>query len=166
MQSFFYRRVLIYVPNSVFDLICFYVGCIMTSVFNSNASDVAHTTAKKRILVVDDDPIVRKLVVTIANAAGFTVVEASNGEEALKFITESGEPLPELMLVDVYMPHMDGIKYCNTLKENEFFPLDRVVIVSAANAKRDQELIKSLPIRGFIQKPFTKRALQDLLSSI
>lgn len=123
-------------------------------------------SSTKRVLIVDDDPIVRKFVMAVANVVGITVIETENGEEALKFLADSGEQLPDLMLVDLYMPHMDGIKYCRTLKERELFPLDRVVVISATSTKRAQELIKSLSVRCFLQKPFTVDDLRKLFSSI
>ncbi len=67
------------------------------------------------VLVVDDERLIRTMLVDILEAQGFTCRTASNGEEAL---TACAEVLPDLILTDIMMPVLDGIETCRRLKAN------------------------------------------------
>ena len=67
------------------------------------------------VLVVDDERLIRTMLVDILEAQGFTCRTASNGEEAL---TACAEAQPDLILTDIMMPVMDGIEACRRLKAN------------------------------------------------
>ncbi len=67
------------------------------------------------VLVVDDERLIRTMLVDILEAQGFTCRTASNGEEAL---TACAEALPDLILTDIMMPVLDGIETCRRLKAN------------------------------------------------
>ena len=72
---------------------------------------------KNKILVVDDDPKIRRLVELKLDHAGFEIRTAASGLEALDVIAQHG--LPHLAIVDIMMPGMDGFETCQHLKENE-----------------------------------------------
>ncbi|MCS6884972.1 MAG: response regulator [Acidobacteriota bacterium] len=116
----------------------------------------------KWVLVVDDDPIVRKLISVVAKSCNFEVVEANNGREALELLKTDYTYLPDLILVDLYMPEMDGAKYCQALRDELGYPLERVVVISSASMKKDRDLIASLGVRDFLKKPFSMTDIRKL----
>jgi CheY-like chemotaxis protein len=120
----------------------------------------------KSILVVEDDSMTRMIISRIARTVVNKVIEANNGDEALTYL-KNVEPvnLPSLLMVDIYMPYMDGIVFCRKLKELNLFPLERVIIISAADRKVERDAIEELGIGGFLQKPFSPNKLRQELSS-
>src|SRR5437879_4275290 len=71
------------------------------------------TSSEPIVLIVDDDPVVRSLMRATLEDEGFAVLEADNGVEAVRLCDES---LPDLLVVDVLMPVMDGFELCRELR--------------------------------------------------
>jgi CheY-like chemotaxis protein len=136
----------------------------MTQIDSEQATD---GTRPKRLLIVDDDPVVRLLIKAVAESVGAVVVEFENGRDAIAYLQEGagGEP-PALILADIYMPYLDGVAFCSQLARDALFPLDRVVLVSAATSTKDIEKIASLSVGGFLQKPFVISELRALLRAM
>ncbi|AKO93737.1 response regulator [Priestia filamentosa] len=112
------------------------------------------------VLIIEDDPMVQELNKTFINKVqGFTVVgTASNGEEGLEKLKELN---PELALLDIFMPKLNGVATLQKLR-NENFTTD-IIVVSAA---KDGETIKKVLQNGaidYIMKPFTFERLQQAL---
>ncbi|GAB4483758.1 MAG: response regulator [Thermodesulfovibrionales bacterium] len=107
----------------------------------------------KKILVVDDEPQNVKLLSSLLEAVGYQTVSASNGSEALERMRES---IPDLVLLDVMMPEMDGFETCDMIKSDPAMQTVPVVIVSAL-ADRDSKL-KGLNVGAneFLTKPIDK----------
>ena len=103
---------------------------------------------KPSILVVDDDPKLRRLVERQLTAEGFDVVLASNGEEAL-YQASLGHP--DLIVLDISMPVMDGFEALERLRE--FFN-DPVIILSATDQEREKVRALDLGADDYITKPF------------
>lgn len=80
------------------------------------------------VLVVDDDPMKRQLLRMILERAGFGVAEASDGAEALLSLDNV---VPDLMTLDVMMPHMDGFAVCEQVRQNPKTAALPIIIVSA-----------------------------------
>lgn len=80
------------------------------------------------VLVVDDDPMKRQLLRMILERAGFGVAEASDGAEALLSLDSV---VPDLMTLDVMMPHMDGFAVCEQVRQNPKTAALPIIIVSA-----------------------------------
>ncbi len=80
------------------------------------------------VLVVDDDPMKRQLLRLILERAGFGVAEASDGAEALLSLDDA---VPDLMTLDVMMPHMDGFAVCEQVRQNPKTAALPIIIVSA-----------------------------------
>ncbi len=73
----------------------------------------------KKILVVDDEPAILKMISARLRAAGYGVISAENGSDALQLArTEK----PDLIILDLMLPKMDGFEVCATLKSDERFP--------------------------------------------
>jgi len=81
---------------------------------------------KKKILVVDDEPDILQVITFRLDKAGYAVAGVSNGEEALRMV---GEDRPDLILLDVMMPGLDGFEVCRRIKEKT--PGQKIIIYTA-----------------------------------
>jgi CheY-like chemotaxis protein len=109
-----------------------------------------------KVLVVDDEENVREAVSYILEERGFIVEEARNGKEALKEVARSK---PDIIILDVSMPEMDGIQACRRLRKN---PNMRDIPIIFLSAQRDiAEAIQDIPGEriGYIEKPFDIKCL-------
>jgi len=113
---------------------------------------------KRKILIVDDEPNVRKLLRTLLK--DFTVVEAEDGEKAVEI---AGAEKPDLILMDIMMPKMDGYSSCYALKREEANRSIPIIILTAIDLKLNLQLGKEIGAEGYITKPFNS---QDLLDNI
>jgi len=107
----------------------------------------------EKILVVDDSGTNRLLLSSILKKSGFEVTEARNGEEALRHALDL---MPDLILLDVMMPIMDGYEACDQLKKNDRTRDIPVIFLSARAEAGDK--IKGLELGGadYVAKPFNK----------
>ena len=104
-----------------------------------------------KILVVDDEEHVVAAIVTNLQIDGFDVVPAYNGAEALELVpTES----PDLIILDVMMPEMDGWEVLQSLKENPDTESIPVVMLTALSQDRDIEMGWELEANAYLTKPF------------
>lgn len=111
------------------------------------------------VLVVDDSPIMRKMVIHSLKVAGIEVdkmLQASHGGEALASI-ESARP--QLVLCDVHMPTMDGAELVRTLAERGRLPALPVVMISSERNDAQQHELEKLGVRAYLHKPFYPEAL-------
>jgi len=110
--------------------------------------------ANEKILVVDDDPTVLKLLQLTLKSDGYNVVTAANGEEALEVANREE---PDLIVSDIMMPQMDGVEFCWMIRENSKIPTVPFIFLTA-RSETEMEL------RGFrtgaddyIRKPFERK---------
>jgi len=96
---------------------------------------------KQTIMIVEDDTFVMDIYQTKLSQAGFNVVSAVNGIEAIK-ILESGEVLPDLMLLDIIMPYVDGLEVLKKVKEQE--RLKNIPIILLTNLSQKEEVTQGL----------------------
>jgi CheY-like chemotaxis protein len=115
------------------------------------------------VLVAEDESEVRALTARTLEAAGFTVIEAENGEQALEVSRRHEGPI-DLLMSDVLMPKMGGIDLANRLSEER--PGIRILLVSGYSP--DQTMAADDPSRvtGFLQKPFTSTELVSKASKL
>jgi len=113
-----------------------------------------------KILIADDEPSVRLLVKRFLSE-NYTVLEASNGEEAVS-ITRTEKP--DLILMDILMPKMDGYTACHIIKTDELTKDIPVVMLTAVAYKLNKQLGKALYADGYITKPFSSQDLIDTIS--
>ncbi len=109
-----------------------------------------------RILAVDDEPHILKLVAFSLRAQGFDVLEASDGLAALD-IAEKEQP--DLILLDVMMPALDGYEACRRIKANPATKDIPVVMLSAKSQKGEQAAGLDAGALDYICKPFTPKDL-------
>lgn len=113
------------------------------------------TTTNKSVLVVEDDPIVRELLLRVISKAGFSVLEAGDGCEALELIHSGAKP--DVLLTDVLMPEMNGAELVKKLKPE--YPDLPVIYMSAHSNEVLGALDNSRDDNQFLQKPFIGRAV-------
>ena len=110
------------------------------------------------VLLVDDDPQVRELVRINLEFEGYTVREAADAEEGLEAIAEAK---PDLVLLDVMMPHVDGWEMLRRMQENFGVGAIPVVMFSGKVDERAEEQAASRGAQGFIGKPFDLQQLVE-----
>ena len=109
------------------------------------------------ILLVEDEPAVRSMAARVLRRSGYAVLEASNGEEALRVAAKSGPGSIQLVLTDIVMPQMDGKAF-----SEEFTRLNPGVCVLFMSGYIEESMLRKQaldPDRNFLQKPFTPAAL-------
>lgn len=116
-----------------------------------------------KILVVDDDPLVTGLVKINLEFGGFEVEEAWGGEEALQIIEER---VPDLVLLDVMMPELDGWDLLRMLRSNPTTKDLPVVLLTAKVQERDVAKGWQMGADGYISKPFNPLEMVDRLKAV
>ncbi len=103
------------------------------------------------VLVVDDEAVNRKLMAELLSSRGYRVEVASNGEEA---ISQVRAVRPDLILLDVMMPRLDGLQTCRILKQDEDTRLIPIVLLTALAALEDRVTGIEAGADDFLTKPF------------
>jgi len=111
-----------------------------------------------RILAVDDEPHILKLVCFSLTARGYEMLEASDGLRALEIAEQEH---PDLILLDVMMPALDGYETCRRLKANPATADIPVVMLSAKSQKAEQAVGLQAGALDYITKPFTPKDLAE-----
>lgn len=110
-----------------------------------------------RIMVVDDSATIRDLIALNLSLEGYDVVTAEDGEECLRQLAdvlEGRSPLPQLLMLDVVMPGLDGVELTARLKATPAVQHIPILIVSASAQRRDFELAQGAGADGYLTKPF------------
>ena len=105
----------------------------------------------RTVLVVDDDPHIRALLVFAFEKAGMAVREAADGEEALGEVARAA---PDLVVLDINMPRMDGLEVCRRLRATSEVP---VLFLSSRDEEFDRVLGIELGADDYVVKPFSPR---------
>jgi len=103
------------------------------------------------ILIVDDDPHIRQLLVFAFGKAGLETIEAADGEEAL---TQVERQRPDLVILDINMPRMDGLEVCRRLRAQDDVP---IFFLSSRDDEIDRVLGIELGGDDYVVKPFSPR---------
>jgi two-component system cell cycle response regulator DivK len=115
----------------------------------------------KKILVIDDNEKNRKLIKVILVKSGFQVIEAENGEEGINMAKSER---PDLILMDIQMPMMDGINASKILKSNLLTKHIPVITLTSFAMKGDRErIILEAGCDGYISKPI---AIKEFLNEV
>jgi chemosensory pili system protein ChpA (sensor histidine kinase/response regulator) len=114
------------------------------------------------VLIVDDDAPIRNLLHQVFKRLGLTTREAKDGVEALSCIDEQ---LPDLVMLDLMMPRMNGWQVLEHLRDNGILDELPVVVLTAVGPVRAEGL-KEFPIRAVLGKPFEIRELIETVQQI
>ncbi len=115
----------------------------------------------KVILIVEDDPKSLKLTRDLLQVSGYTTIEATDGEQGVELVKEWK---PDLILMDIMMPKMDGYTACQAIKTDKATAGTPVVMLTAMGYELNKELAKRMGADGYITKPFSRQELLDVIS--
>jgi two-component system KDP operon response regulator KdpE len=109
------------------------------------------------ILVVDDEPQIRRVLRSTLSSKGYAIVEARNGQEALEKLRAER---PDLILLDVHMPVLDGLEACREIRASSRVP---VIMLTVRGAEKDKVCALDAGADDYVVKPF---GIQELLARI
>ena len=116
-----------------------------------------------KVLIIDDHPSSRMTAVALLSIEGYEVLEADSGPAGLECVIEVN---PDVILLDVMMPGMDGFEVCRRLKQDEHTRLIPVVFITALNDKRSRILGIEAGGDDFLSKPFDRLELSARIKSL
>jgi CheY-like chemotaxis protein len=116
-----------------------------------------------KILIAEDNAVNRELLRELLEMRGYTVVEACDGEEALRMIEQTQ---PDLLLLDIGMPVLDGFAVVRKIRENPRLAPLPVVAVTAYAMQGDREKILNSQFDGYLSKPVNSRSLAEELDRL
>lgn len=117
----------------------------------------------KRILLVDDEPHVLRVLRMALERAGYTVDDAANGEEALTSITSNP---PDLMITDIDMPRMTGTELCERIRNGASAHSFPIFVVTARTDPEHRTWASALGDINFLEKPVSVRRLTATLEGV
>lgn len=119
-------------------------------------------TAKK-ILIVDDDPNILLSVEFLLVKNGYDVLVARNGMEAMEIIEDT---VPDIVLLDIMMPDVDGYVICEYIKKNERTKYAKVIFLSAKSREVDVNFGYEMGADLYMVKPFSTRTLLERINDL
>jgi len=119
--------------------------------------------SRGRILVVDDEIYIVHILDFSLGMEGYEVITALDGEEALK---KASETKPDLIVLDIMMPKMDGYETCKALKADEATKHIPVILLSAKGRNVDMQTGYDVGADEYITKPFSPRKLVDRINTM
>lgn len=119
--------------------------------------------AHLKVLIVDDELINRALLLRLLPALGFAAEAVENGHAALGKVAEWQ---PDVVLMDMMMPGMDGIQTTKALRDAYGAEKPYIVIVSASSQPEDKKLCAEAGCNGFLSKPIRQEVLLGMLNSL
>jgi len=118
---------------------------------------------KAKILVVDDEVNITQILEFSIGAEGFEVITATNGEEA---IDKARKEQPDLIILDIMMPRIDGYEACRILKANPLTKNIPVVLLTAKGRDIDKRLGYEVGATDYIVKPFSPNKLIERINEL
>lgn len=116
---------------------------------------------RKKILVVEDNVMNKILVREILALRGYEVIEAGSGMEALRAMEEHA---PDMVLMDLHLPDMDGLAATQRIKANDRFSAIPIIALTASAMKGDEEYFLSQGFDGYLAKPVSVKKLVDVVA--
>ncbi|MEM7554735.1 MAG: two-component system response regulator [Cyanobacteria bacterium P01_A01_bin.84] len=142
----------------------FYSNSLLSGSLSAKGSSANHAESDEpKVLVVDDHAASRMTAVALLAMEGYEVIEAENGNRAIELIFHKK---PDLILLDVMMPGMDGFEVCQIIKQNEQTRLIPIIFITALNDRRSR--IRGIEVGGddFLTKPFDRLELAARVKSL
>ena len=160
------------VPSSRLSLSAEIEQSILPSSSNSsdrllNPSDRLKSTLAlqgQSILIIDDSPTQRKLLVLILEKAGCYVLQAGDGQEALNQLRQ--HPEIKLIICDIEMPGMNGFEFLYTYRQDSTLSQVDVIMLTSRSGHKHRQMSFELGARAYLTKPFSKQELLNLLSDL
>jgi len=121
------------------------------------------STEAKRILICDDDPAILRVLEVNLEVEGYDVLLAHHGQEAYEVAVAEH---PDLIILDIMMPRLDGYQTCAKLKENDAVKDIPVVFLSAKAQQSDIDRGKEFGVADYLTKPFDPMDLLDVVERL
>jgi signal transduction histidine kinase/DNA-binding response OmpR family regulator len=121
----------------------------LVAILNKQRRDRPNGPSALRILIVDDEPSVRTLLRRILERDGHAVAEAENGRVGLQRV---GENVPDLILLDLTMPEMDGFEFVGELRKNDAWQAIPIIVVTAKHLSTEDRAKLSRSVQNVLQK--------------
>ncbi len=118
---------------------------------------------KKRILIVDDEKDILNVLRFRLEANNYEVLSASDGQEGLN---KARSENPDLIILDLMLPKLDGYKICRILKFDENYKAIPIIIFTASAQKKDEELGMEMGADAYIAKPFESKILLEKMKEL
>jgi CheY-like chemotaxis protein len=115
------------------------------------------STARLRILVIEDSRATRELIAQFLSDRGYDVVSASNGQDGLGVIERQRTAPPALVVLDLILPYMDGVAFAEELRRRGLRPRIPLLVLSVDRLGREKA--EQFRAEGFLAKPFELDAL-------
>ena len=128
---------------------------IEPTVFSTAENADKSTETRRRILVVDDDPVVRRILLDLLNNR-YTVISASSGVQLPDLLQKH---TPDLVILDVMLPWVNGFELCRILKSNPQGQNLPVLFVTSCKEKEDKMMGREVGAAGYLTKPFYAKDL-------
>ena len=111
----------------------------------------------KRILVADDDRIVRRIVVTKLSGLGYELVEVQDGQEAMEWLENGEVPVPDLLITDQMMPRMNGLQLARAVREHPNPAIAGLPVIMLTSRGSEHNIIEGLEtgLDDYVIKPFS-----------
>ncbi|MFI5350710.1 MAG: PleD family two-component system response regulator [Elusimicrobiota bacterium] len=123
-----------------------------------------HSRTKPLVLIIDDDDGIREMLSDIVQALGTDVIDAANGADGVKLALKM---MPDLVLLDVRMPMMDGFDVCRTIKSDAKGKAIPILMVTSMDQHKDVEKALANGADGYIAKPLNhvnfKKKITEIL---
>jgi two-component system, OmpR family, alkaline phosphatase synthesis response regulator PhoP len=117
----------------------------------------------KKILIVDDEPDILKIVIFRLKSKGYQTTSAISGEEALSLLAEDK---PDLIILDLRLPGINGDEVCRKIKTNQEFCDIPVILLTASTGQDLEKLTEEIGAIDFIRKPFDSQEFIDKIEAI
>ncbi len=116
-------------------------------------------TERAMVLVVEDDPTLRKMICKHLDKMGCAVTDVDNGEAALRWLDEN--PLPGLVCLDLALPAMSGFRVCETIRSSSRTKSVPVLVITARTSVQDHTFALEMGADSFLEKPFKLKDLEN-----
>jgi two-component system, OmpR family, response regulator MtrA len=114
------------------------------------------TTQKPRVLIIDDEPTLRRLVQVVFEREGFDVTMASDGSEGIQLAFMKP---PQIIILDIMMEGLHGFEVCKMLRANSSIRRTAIIIISGKSFKPDIDKAMELGADDYLVKPFSPKDL-------
>ncbi|MBH0201233.1 MAG: response regulator [Nitrospira sp.] len=120
----------------------------------------------KTALIVDDSRTMRQMVAFTLTNAGFTVIEAEDGKDAVNKVSTAGDVKLDIVVTDLNMPEMDGITLIKELRKLTSFKFTPILMLTTESAMEKKKEGKEAGATGWIVKPFNPEVLLKTIAKV
>ncbi len=117
--------------------------------------------SKGKVLIVDDEPLITSLISAVLADEGYEISTSNSPEEGLELVVNDN---PDLLLLDIGMPKIDGYEFCRRLKAQGKLDSLTVVFLSGKTAEEDAGRSFEMGAASYIRKPFSNNSLKEIVN--